>query len=93
MIFARKTSSYLKKVYIQLEENDIPQERINNSSNNMDSPLNDISKENNSKSKSFQNDKKNFSYLTKEEKNRIKQLKFIRIKCLVYPSVTIYYIE
>ena len=90
IIWACKTSSYLKKGYIQLEENDIPQERINNSSNNnMDDPLNDNSKDNNSKKESFPNDKKNFSFLSKEEKYRIKQLRLMRIKCLVYPYVTI----
>ena len=55
----------------------------------MDAPLKDNSKDNHSKKESFQNDKNNFSFLSKEEKYRIKQLRLMRIKCLVYPYVTI----
>ena len=83
IVLACKTSSYLKKGYIQLEENDISQEKINSNRNNMDIPLNDISKDKNSK----QN--KKYSNLTNEEKKRIQELRFMRIKCLVYPYVTI----
>ena len=43
--------------------------------NNLDKPLND--------------NLKKYSHLTKEEKKRIEELRIMRIKCLIYPFVTI----
>ena len=68
--FACKTIGYLKSGYRKLlEEND------------MNTPLNDIDKDNNNKSIS--------SNFTKEEIKRIEELRIMRIKCLIYPSITI----
>ena len=69
--FACKTIGYLKSGYRKLlEEND------------MNTPLNDIDKDNKNKSIS--------SNFTKEEIKRIEELKIMRIKCLIYPSITIF---
>ena len=62
----------------------------------MNAPLKEESKEdkddnNNSKNDSYEEeiDKNTINNLTKEEKKRIEELRLMRIKCLVYPSVTI----
>ena len=69
--FACKTIGYLKSGYRKLlEEND------------MNTPLNDIDKDNKNKSIS--------SNFTKEEIKRIEELRIMRIKCLIYPSITIF---
>ena len=68
--FACKTIGYLKSGYRKLLEE-----------NNMNTPLNDMDKDNKSKSIS--------SNFTKEEIKRIEELKLMRIKCLIYPIITI----
>ena len=89
IIFACKTNSYLKKGYNKLiEENMI----ISEKNNSLETPLNEISKDNNNSknkdSSDFIKQKKN-NNLSTEEKKRIEELYFMRIKCLIYPSVTI----
>ena len=74
IFFACKTNCYLTKGYKKLlEENDIYNEE------NKTNPLNE-----NSKKKYNQ-----YSNLTKEEIKRIEELKLMRIKCLIYPIITI----
>ena len=79
--FACKTNCYLKKGYEKIEEENkyIP-EKVND----INTPLT----EDNNSEKIEEN--KKFFY-TSEEKNRIEQLKLMRLKCLLYPSVTIGY--
>ena len=86
IVFACKTYYYLKLGYKRLlKEND-----VTISTNSMSTPLNDISKDNSSKnsSRDLQSDKKNTN-LTKEEKKRLEELRLMRVKCLIYPLVTI----
>lgn len=90
IVFACKTISFLKKGYKKLiKENEII---CHNSS--MSTPLNDISKDNNNNNntKSSQNEvisDKKLANLTKDEKKRVEELKLMRVKCLIYPWVTI----
>ena len=88
IIFSCKTNSYLKKGYNKLiEENKI----ISEKNDNMNTPLNEIVKDNNNSkndSSDFIKQKKNNNIST-EEKKRIDELYLMRIKCLIYPSVTI----
>ena len=95
IFFTCKTSSYLKKGYQKLlEDKNINLEDKN--CEDMNAPLKEESKEdkddnNNSKNDSYEEeiDKNTINNLTKEEKKRIEELRLMRIKCLVYPSVTI----
>ena len=74
IIFACKTHNYLKKGYQKLlKENNISEEENND----------DI------KTPFDESPKNKYSNLTKEEQKRIEELKLMRIKCLIYPSVTI----
>ena len=88
IIFSCKTNCYLKKGYNKLiEENKI----ISEKNDNMNTPLNEIVKDNNNSkndSSDFIKQKKNNNIST-EEKKRIDELYLMRIKCLIYPSVTI----
>ena len=73
IVFACKTNKILKKGYNKL----IGESAIRNeSNNNMNTPLNEISKD-------------GTSHLTNTEKKRLKEFKIMRIKCLIYPNVTI----
>ena len=87
IVFACKTISFLKKGYKKLiKENEII---CQNSS--ITTPLNDISKDNNNikNSQNEETTEKKFVNLTSEEKKRIDELKLMRVKCLIYPWVTI----
>jgi hypothetical protein len=88
IIYACKTNCLLRIEYENLlEENEI----TSGEENNMNIPLNEDQKENkgdklNSISKT--GGKKTFN-LTKEEKKKIEKLDLMRIKCFIYPLVTI----
>ena len=90
IIFACKTHCYLRRGYKKLlEENQL---MPGNNANDMNDPLNEDN--NNSETKkelNARNTRKKSISLTSEEKKRIEQLKLMRIKCLIYPSVTIGY--
>ena len=85
IIFACKTIYYLKSGYEKLlEDND-----INNKSISLNTPLNDLSKESNTKNDSSrENSEKKLYHLTDEEKKRIDELHLMKMKCLIYPWVT-----
>ena len=88
IFFACKTNSYLKRGYKKLlEENQL----MPGSSNNMNDSLNEDNNLETKRDSSERNPRKKSISLTSEEKNRIEQLKLMRIKCLIYPSVTIGY--
>ena len=91
IFFACKTYFYLKKGYKKLlEDNDICVANIKSNSSSLNSPLNEISKENGARNDSNEiNNKNNFNNLTKEEKIRIEELRLMKIKCFTYPLVTI----
>ena len=65
-----------------LDENDLYSEKIN-------TPLNEVSKDNNNSKSRESNKEKTLSNLTKIEKMRIEELRIMKNKCLVYPLVTI----
>ena len=73
IVFAFKTNKTLKKGYNKLIGESVIR---NESNNNMNTPLNEISKD-------------GTSHLTNTEKKRLKEFKIMRIKCLIYPCVTI----
>ena len=82
--FACKTNCSLKKGYKKLiEDNTYIEEK-----NSMDTPLNDIGKDLNSKNNSSEKVEKKI-ILSKEEQKRIEQLNLMRIKCKIYPNTTI----
>ena len=97
--FTCKTNYFLKNEYKKLLEdkninidyiNKINSNRSNSNSNSMNSPLNEISKDNSSKNDSSEEiNKKIINFISKEEKKRIEELRLMRIKCLIYPFVTI----
>jgi hypothetical protein len=79
IVFACKTNTSLKNGYNKL----IGKSIITNENNNdMNTPLNEISKE-------IIVTKDGTSLLTNTEKKRLKEFKIMRIKCLIYPYVTI----
>ena len=79
--FACKTNCYLKKGYKKLlEENKLLPGKVNK----MNGSLNEENTDNSP------NDKKE-TLLTNEEKKRIEELRIMRVKCLIYPTVTIAY--
>jgi hypothetical protein len=79
MVFAWKTNSFLTRGYKSLlEENESSYDAYNN----MSTPLNEVNNEDNSKKMKFHN-------LTKETIERIEELRLMRIKCFIYPLVTI----
>ena len=83
MIFAWKTNSFLTRGYKSLlEENESSYDVCNN----MNTPLNEVNNEDNSKKNS---EKMKFHNLTKETIERIEELRLMRIKCFIYPLVTI----
>ena len=91
IFFACKTNNYLKRGYEKLEEeNKYLPEKVND----INTPLTEYNKYNDSNEKKNSNEKieenRKFSY-SPEDKNRIEQLKLMRLKCLLYPSVTIGY--
>ena len=89
--FACKTNSYLKMGYTKLieaskvivEQKDDLKDSFNGETEDNDTPEN---KNSQSKEK-----KEKLIILSNEEKERIEQLKLMRIKCLIYPCVTIVY--
>ena len=90
IFFACKTYFYLKKGYKKLlEDNDISVVNIKSNYKSLNSPLNEISKENDRNDSNENINKKNFNNLTTEEKTRIEELRLMKIKCLTYPLVTI----
>lgn len=78
IIYVCKTNEYLKSGYNKL----IEKSTLSFESNNMSTPLNESSKD-----KSIT--KNELSHLTIEERKRLKEFKMMRIKCLIYPYVTI----
>ena len=79
--FACKTNCYLKKGYKKLlEENQLLPGKVNK----MDGALNEENSENSPR-------EKRETFLTNEEKKRIEELRIMRVKCLIYPTVTIAY--
>ena len=89
--FACKTNSYLKSGYKKIKEES---QCLPGKSDDNNIPLNEENSDNASNSKSKdkdKEDKKNHSFLTNEEKKRIEQLKLMRLKCQIYPYVTIFY--
>ena len=87
--FACKTNSYLKSGYKKIkEENQLLPAKTNDNS----TPSSEENSDNSSRGKNKdKEDKKNQSFLTAEEKKRIEQLKLMRLKCQIYPYVTIFY--
>ena len=85
IIFSCKTIYYLKSGYEKLlEDND-----INSKSISLNTPLNDLSKEGNTKNDSSkETSEKKLYHLTDEEKKRIDELHLMKMKCLIYPWVT-----
>ena len=82
IIFACKTNNYLKKGYRKLIEDN----ELMSLKDNLNTPLNDINNNSKNSSNEFSDSKK---VLTKNERARIKELKLMKAKCLVYPIVTI----
>ena len=81
--FALKIYCHLQKGYKKLlDENDLYSEKIN-------TPLNEVSKDNNNSKSRESNKEKTLNNLTKIEKMRIEELRIMKNKCLVYPLVTI----
>ena len=79
--FACKTNCYLKKGYKKLlEENQLLPGKVNK----MDGALNEENSENSPR-------EKRETFLNNEEKKRIEELRIMRVKCLIYPTVTIAY--
>ena len=88
IFFACKTNSYLKRGYKKLlEENQL----MPGSSSNLSDPLNEDDNLETKKEPNERHSRKKSISLTPEEKKRIEQLKIMRLKCLIYPSVTIGY--
>ena len=79
IVFAYKTNKNLKQGYNKLLGKS---EIKNENNNNMSTPLNEISKD-------IIVTKDGASQLTKAEKKRLNEFKKMRIKCLIYPFVTI----
>ena len=91
IFFACKTNCYLKRGYKELIEGN---EYIPKKVNDLNTPLNkDTPNNSNSEESSYSCELENGKTinLTKEEKKRIEDLKVMRIKCLIYPIVTICY--
>ncbi len=87
--FACKTNSYLKSGYKKLKEDN---EYLPGKVNDMNEPLNEENNDNILKDKNSQNEEeKKVIHLTNEEKKRIEQIKLMRLKCQIYPVVTICY--
>ena len=82
VIFAYKTITYLKRGYNKLlEENG-----LSRSKSNLETPLTDMSRDNNENANIID---KSYNSLTSEEKKRIDEIKLMRLKCIIYPLVTI----
>ncbi len=79
IVFACKTNKNLKKGYNKLIGESVI---INENNNNMNTPLNEVSKD-------IIVTKDGTSLFTNAEKKRLKEFKIMRIKCLIYPYVTI----
>ena len=89
IIYACKTNCNLKRGYKKLlEENQLLPSKVNNISTPLNEGSNDINEndKNNSADKEI---KRKLINLTIEEKKRIDELNLMRIKCLIYPFVTI----
>ena len=89
--FACKTTCYLKRGYKELIEGN---EFIPKKVNDLNTPLNKESPNNsNTEESSYSCELENGKtiHLTKEEKKRIEDLRVMRIKCIIYPIVTICY--
>ena len=85
IIFACKTIYYLKSGYEKLLED----KEINNKSISLNTPLNDLSKDSNTRNNSSkETSEKKLYHLTDEEKKRIDELRLMKMKCLIYPWVT-----
>ena len=86
IIYAYKTNSFLKMGYKKLlEESQV----LSKSSDNMNTPLNDIQKGNDSKNSSESLSNNKYNNLTKEEIKRIDELRYMKLKCFIYPLITI----
>ena len=87
IIFAFKTNKILKIAYNKLLDN---YEISNNENDGKNTPLNEIPNDNNMKNNLLE--KKNeikINNISKEETKRIEELLLMRIKCTIYPWVTI----
>ena len=84
IIFACKTNYYLKRGYQKLkEESSFSRDLINNDYRFLKEGEKDNSKKN------LQAPVEKKYNLTKEEKKRIEELRLMKLKCLIYPFVTI----
>jgi len=79
IVFACKTNKNLKKGYNKLIGKDVIK---NENNDNMNTPLNEISKD-------IIITKDGINNLTSSERKRLNEFKKMRIKCLIYPTVTI----
>ena len=80
IIFACKTIKYLQKGYNKLMEDN----GLSRSKANLEAPLTEMEKE---KNDNLIN--KNYKNLTSEERKRMEEIKLMKIKCTIYPLVTI----
>ena len=90
IFFACKTNNYLKSGYKKIiEENQM----MTDKGNDANTSLNEVNIDNANEKKEINEkvEEKPVTILSNEEKKRIEQLKIMRIKCLIYPYVTIFY--
>ena len=88
IVFSCITNNYLKKGYKKiLEENMI----IPNKVNDLNKPLNEEDKEKEDGETCNEKEERSMNNLNIDEKKRIDQLKLMKTKCLIYPTVTISY--
>lgn len=75
---------FIQYLLFLIEEND-----LSSSKNSLFTPLNDVSKENSLKGSTKEiHVEKKYNNLTKEEIRRLEELRLMKVKCLIYPSVT-----
>ena len=89
IFFVCKTNNYLKSGYNKIiEENQMTTDK----DNDVNTSLNEVNTDNSEKKESNEKvEEKQVIILSNEEKKRIELLKIMRLKCLIYPSVTIFY--
>jgi hypothetical protein len=84
VVFACKTITYLRRGYNKLLEDN----GLYRSKSSLETPLTDMSKDNNENENANIIDK-SYNNLTSEEKKRIDEIKLMKLKCIIYPLVTI----
>ena len=90
IFFACKTNSYLKNGYKKLEEN----QNLSGKTSQINIPLNEKNENyifRGEKEELRKDEAKENNNLSDEERKMIEKLKLMRIKCLIYPSVSIGY--